>query len=71
MTNYDGSLQGINALKSGVKIGDTTIFTGSTITATSVIPNRIGDIYINYTSGKMYIAGAVAATTDWNLVTSA
>lgn len=34
-------------------------------------PSYVGDILIDTTNGKMYIAGGVTAYTDWKLVTSA
>jgi len=34
-------------------------------------PSYIGDILIDTANGKMYIASAVSAYTDWKLVTSA
>jgi len=58
-------------LPTATVVGGTTINTGSTITAATVVPTRIGDLYINYTTGKLYIAGGISATTDWKLVTSA
>ena len=64
--------QGIKAMQSGCQIGGSTIWTfGSAMGPTVPVPNRIGDILINYSTGKMYIAGAATATTDWKLVTSA
>jgi len=60
--------QGIKAIQ-GVSFQ--TMDTG-TLSADTPQPGRIGDILISTTTGKMYIAGAVAgASADWNLVTSA
>jgi hypothetical protein len=38
---------------------------------TAPIPTRIGNLLINTVQGKLYVAGAVSATSDWKLVTSA
>jgi hypothetical protein len=40
-------------------------------TLTVPIPHAIGDIGVDTTNGKLYVAGAAAASTDWKLVTSA
>jgi len=44
---------------------------GAGFTADGPTPSHAGDIYIDTTAGKMYIAGAATATSDWKLVTSA
>lgn len=44
---------------------------GAGFTAAGATPGNIGDIYINTTTGKMYIASGTSATSDWKLVTSA
>jgi hypothetical protein len=72
MANTSYSRQGIGALPSGAMIGGTRIFTfGAAMSTVTVVPSRIGDILINTSTGKLYVAGGVAATTDWKLVTSA
>ena len=61
-----------SALKSASTIGGSRITTGNgTPTATASVPNRIGDIYIDYAVGKMYVAGGVSAASDYKIVTSA
>jgi len=66
----DRVLQGIGALPNKAKIGGVTFFVTNGI-ANSEIPGRAGDVCIDYAAGKMYIASAATATTDWALVTSA
>ena len=65
LTATTGSLQGVSALKNGSQIGGATIFTGAGAPAT-VLPyaNRIGDLYVDYTNGILYIAGATG-TGSW------
>ena len=38
---------------------------------TAPIPVAIGNVLINTVQGKLYVAGAISATSDWKLVTSA
>jgi hypothetical protein len=64
-----GSKQGINALKNGVQIGGTTIYTGSGSPAGVYVALRIGDIYIDYTNGIQYMAMATG-TGGWTAVTA-
>lgn len=71
MTTVIGSRQGINAMKNGIQIGGSTITSGTTITSATDKPNRKGDVYIDITAGKLYVASGTSATTDWKLVTSA
>jgi len=71
ITPKPGVAQGIRAANSGFAIGGAQIIANGADLNTAPIPNRIGDLLINYATGKLYIAGAVAATSDWNLVTSA
>ena len=56
---------GIKAMANGSQIGGTTYFYGAG-TPASVLPyaNRIGDLYLDYTNGVLYIAGAVG-TGSW------
>ena len=66
------SAQGIRRLSSGAWIGDIRVRTLTTAQITSTcIPNAIGDLLINITTGKLYIAGGTSASSDWKLVTSA
>ena len=58
ITSPGGSRQGINALKNGVQIGGTTIYTGSGTPTAYATALRIGDLYVDYTNGAMYIASA-------------
>jgi len=70
MTLIKGSnvSQGIKAIRG---ISFQTMATG-TLSATTPQPGRIGDILISTTTGKMYVASAIAgASADWNLVTIA
>lgn len=64
VTAIKGSKQGIRALDSGSQIGGTTIYTGSGSPASVYVALRVGDLYIDYTNGAMYIAGATG-TGSW------
>lgn len=57
-----GSKQGINALKNGVQIGGTTIYTGSGTPTSTYYALRIGDLYVDYTNGAIYIATATGVS---------
>ena len=59
-----GSLQGITGLMSGTTIGTVSHFTGSGSPASVVTAKQIGDIYIDYTNGVLYIATATG-TGSW------
>jgi hypothetical protein len=61
ITAQAGSKQGINALKNGVQIGGTTFYTGSGSPSAYAVALRIGDLYVDYTNGAMYIAGATGS----------
>ena len=56
--------QGIKALMSGIQIGGTTYFTGDGTPVATCTAIRIGDIYVDYTNGALYIASAVG-TGGW------
>ena len=71
MTSDLGSRQGIRAANSGFAIGGTRIWTVSGIANVTQVPSRVGDLLIDYSAGKLYVAGGTSATTDWKLVTSA
>lgn len=67
-TPVSHSSQGIKAI-SGVTVQ--TMATGTLSTSTP-LPGKIGDILISQTTGKMYIASVqTGASSDWKLVTSA
>lgn len=52
--------------------GSARIYVWATMTTTAVpVPHQIGDLGICTGTGKLYIAGAVSASTDWKVVTSA
>lgn len=59
-----GARQGINALKNGIQIGGTTFTTGDGTPAATMTALRIGDVYIDYTNGAIYIASATG-TGSW------
>jgi len=60
------------ALKTASTIGGTAITAGNgTPTVTSSIPARIGDLYVDYAAGKLYVAGGTSAASDYKIVTSA
>jgi hypothetical protein len=59
-----GSRQGINALKNGIQIGGTTFTTGDGSPAGVMVALRIGDVYVDYTNGAIYVAGATG-TGGW------
>lgn len=42
------------------------IYTGTT--APSIIPPKVGDIYINTTAGKVYIATATVTSASWAIL---
>ena len=69
ITATKGSLQGINALKNGVQIGGTTIYTGSGTPSAYAVALRIGDLYIDYTNGAIYQATATG-TGSWSVLTN-
>jgi hypothetical protein len=56
-----GSLQGIGALKIGCQIGGTTISTGSGTPSATMTALRIGDLYVDYTYGAVYLAAATGS----------
>jgi hypothetical protein len=56
-----GSRQGINALKNGIQIGGTTFTTGDGSPAGVMVALRIGDVYIDYTNGAIYVASATGS----------
>lgn len=64
VTPQSHSRQGIGALASGIQIGGVTITSGDGTPAATVTALRIGDIYIDYTNGAIYIAGATG-TGSW------
>lgn len=57
------SAQGIGALQSGSQIGGTTITTGAGTPIATMEALRIGDLYIDYTNGQVYIAAATGSAT--------
>ena len=64
ITSTGGSRQGINALKNGVQIGGTTIYTGDGSPSAYAVALRVGDLYVDYTGGTLYIASATG-TGSW------
>lgn len=52
-------------------VGTTTQWSVSGSGTVGPTPSHYGDVLISATTGKMYIAGGVSASTDWKLVTSA
>lgn len=63
---------GLSSMASGAKIGGTAITTGNgTPTVTASVPARIGDLYVDYAAGKLYVASGISAASDYKIVTSA
>jgi hypothetical protein len=61
---------GVRALPSPCQIGDTTITTGSGTPTATMNALRIGDLYIDYTNGNLYIATATGSAS-WQVYTAA
>jgi len=58
-----GVVQGIRALPNGSQIGGTTVSTGSGTPNATYVALRIGDLYVDYTNGQVYIASATGSAS--------
>jgi len=70
LTAGNASIGGTLGVTGIATLNGVAIQSGATINV-SPTPACIGDLYIAYTTGKLYIAGGISASTDWKLVTSA
>ena len=64
------SQQGVGAARNGFQIGGTTIMTGDGTPSTYALALRIGDLYVDYTNGAIWIASATG-TGGWVQYTAA